>query len=97
LVWGLVRGPGWALWIALAAMTAVLVLFLGPVGTALIRAPSRTDTVWGMRLALLALLGVASLGLILTIGIVLNLASCLVLLPILLKMFDLQDFQKTGS
>jgi hopanoid biosynthesis associated RND transporter like protein HpnN len=42
-------------------------------------------------------LGVASLGLILSIGIVTNLGSCLVLLPILLKMFDLQDFQKTGT
>ncbi|MBW1881593.1 MAG: hypothetical protein JRJ84_24815 [Deltaproteobacteria bacterium] len=63
LVWGLARGPWWTLWGAIGGLTAALVLFLGPVGMALVRAPSRTDTVWGMRLALLAVLGVATLGL----------------------------------
>jgi hypothetical protein len=68
LVWGLARGPGWTLWVAIGGLTAALVLFLGPVGVALMRAPSRTGTVWGMRLALLALVGVAGLGLWMALG-----------------------------
>jgi len=68
LVWGLARGPGWVLWGAAGGLSAALLLFLGPVGVALVRAPSRTHTVWGMRLALLALLGVGVLGVWMALG-----------------------------
>lgn len=49
--------------LAFGCITAALVLFLIPLATALARAPGHHEAVWGMRLAVLALAVVGSLGL----------------------------------
>ena len=49
--------------VAFATLAAALLLFVVPVSVALIRAPSDHDAVWGMRLAVLAFVVAASLGL----------------------------------
>lgn len=61
--WGLAAPSRGALLGGLGALALALLLFALPVGVALVRAPTRTATVWGMRLALLSLVVAALLGL----------------------------------
>lgn len=68
LVWGFSTGAKEPFVVALWALGALLVLFIPPVGLALARAPTRSDTVQGMRLAVLGLLGVGGAGLVLANG-----------------------------
>lgn len=53
---------------AAGALAVGFALFVAPVAVALWRAPRRTDTVWGMRLAVLSLAAVATLGVRLALG-----------------------------
>lgn len=68
LVWGLGTGRPELLSAAPHVLGTALALFLAPVAVALARAPARTPTVWGMRLAVLGLLAVTSLGVVLALG-----------------------------
>lgn len=63
LVGGLVGGSTTVVAVGGVALTVAIVLFWVPMATAMRRAPARTSTVTGMRLALVALLIVAILGL----------------------------------
>ncbi|MEZ4654632.1 MAG: hypothetical protein R3E12_13880 [Candidatus Eisenbacteria bacterium] len=60
---GLSRAERPLLWGATALLAAAVVLFLIPVALSLTRAPSRTDTVQGMKLSLLGFAAVSALGL----------------------------------
>lgn len=62
LVAGLATGRSWLLAFAPAPLLLALVMFLVPVAIALARAPTRSHTVDGMRLAVTGLLVLASLG-----------------------------------
>lgn len=65
---GLATGSAAWLTLAPALLGAAFTLFLPPVAVALVRAPTRGETVWGMRLAVLGLLGVAALGAFMAMG-----------------------------
>lgn len=52
----------WSVFAGQGLLTAALALFFGPLTVALVRAPTRSSTVWGMRLALVHLLIVAFAG-----------------------------------
>ncbi|HJN77530.1 MAG TPA: hypothetical protein QGF58_26650 [Myxococcota bacterium] len=67
LVFGLMGSP-LATRVGMGLLGAALALFVPPVGLALLRAPGTGPTVQGMRVALLALLGVAGLGLVMAAG-----------------------------
>jgi hypothetical protein len=54
--------------ISLATLTTAIVLFIGSVGYALVRAPRPTRSVLGMQLALLALLVTLLVGMVLLAG-----------------------------
>lgn len=60
----LLGGPPWLFTAALLLLGAALALFLGPVTWAIWRAPTRSPTVAGMRLALASLAAVAVLGIV---------------------------------
>ena len=62
LVWGLLSGASTAFWVAVPALGAALLAFLVPVGIALVRAPTKSHTVTGMRLAIAGLALVATFG-----------------------------------
>ena len=66
LVWGFATGSGPALWVGATALALAVVGFLVPVGIALARAPTRGETVAGMRLAVAALLLTVVLGVLMT-------------------------------
>jgi len=61
-------GAGGAWWLAVQAALVVALVFLGPAGWALWRAPSRTPTVRGMTLAVLGLAGLVVVGVGLAAG-----------------------------
>jgi hypothetical protein len=63
LVFGLVTGASRVTFVSMAVLALSLLIFLPTVGLALLRAPTRNETVTGMRLALGALFLVAFLGL----------------------------------
>ncbi|MCP4007688.1 MAG: hypothetical protein GY725_26195 [bacterium] len=63
LVFGLYAHRSWAVFDAIAVLTPALLMFIVPVARALRRAPARTATVSGMRLALYSLILAAFLGL----------------------------------
>jgi hypothetical protein len=63
LVIGLVTYSPRVTFVAISALLLALLLFLPPVGLALLRAPARNETVTGMRMALASLFLVAFLGL----------------------------------
>ncbi len=75
LVWGFATGSSVALWHAVVLLGAAVTLFVLPVGVALARAPTRHDTVTGMRLA------VAALSLLVVAGLVMTLARTGTRLP----------------
>ena len=74
LAGGLATGDRTSLWMALWLLGVTVVGFLVPVSIALARAPTRSDTVTGMRLALAGFVGVAVAGLVMAYGM-LDLAS----------------------
>jgi len=63
LVWGLLTGTPVVFRVAQGLLGAALVGFLGPVAVALARTRTKSDTVTGMRLAVLGLLALGLLGL----------------------------------
>ena len=63
LLWAQATGSQTGFWLAFSLLTASLSAFFVPVAVAMAKAPARSDTVRGMRLALVGLAGVASLGL----------------------------------
>jgi len=67
LVGGFATGSGPALWLGATALALAVVAFLVPVGIALARAPTRGETVAGMRLAVVALLATVVFGVLMTI------------------------------
>ena len=64
-LWQLLGGPVVAMLIASGCFTAALVIFLLPLGWALLRPPTRNQTVQGMRLAIVSLAVITFTGLIL--------------------------------
>ena len=64
---GVISGARWSLSGAVHILGPTFALFLGPVGWAIARAPTRSDAVRGMRLALLALFCLVALGILLAI------------------------------
>lgn len=68
LVGGLLTGGARATGIGAVLLATALVAFLVPLGIALLRAPARGETVWGMRLAVASLATVASLGVRMALG-----------------------------
>lgn len=68
LAWGLATGDRTSLWMALWLLGGTVVGFLGPVSIALGRAPTRSDTVTGMGLALAGLAGVVVAGFVMAYG-----------------------------
>jgi hypothetical protein len=68
LVIGFATGEPSVLSIAPALLLAAFLLFLAPIAVALVRAPTRGATVWGMRLAVAGLFEVASLGAVMALA-----------------------------
>lgn len=68
LVAGLITAAGALTAVALGALALAMILFLVPMGVALARAPTRTATVSGMRLAVASLLLAVVLGLWMALG-----------------------------
>jgi hypothetical protein len=68
LVAGLATGGPALLALAPALLLAALALFIGPVAIALVRAPTRSETVWGMRLAVAGLMALATLGMMMALA-----------------------------
>ena len=68
LVVGIGRGAGGIVLAGVTALVAAFLLFLGPVGVALARAPTRNATVSGMRAALASLLLTVALGAWMALG-----------------------------
>jgi hypothetical protein len=68
LVTGIARGAGGHVLTGVAGLGTAFLLFLGPVGVALARAPTRSATVTGMRAALASLLLTIALGLWMALG-----------------------------
>ena len=68
LLAGLATPWSWLLHAGAGLLGLALLAFLGPVGVALARAPTRSETVWGMRLAVAGLAGVAGVGVLLALG-----------------------------
>ncbi|MBW2235195.1 MAG: hypothetical protein JRG85_07295 [Deltaproteobacteria bacterium] len=62
LTWGISQGVTQAVFVAIAALGLAFLLFVLPVATALLRAPTRDDTVIGIGAALLCLLLTAAAG-----------------------------------
>lgn len=68
LVWALVAGSPTGLIVAAAILGGVLLAFLVPTIVALLRAPTRHDTVTGLRLAVVGLLVVGAIGVTLALA-----------------------------
>lgn len=68
LLWGFQTGAAWAFQTATIVLGAAMVAFLAPTALALVRAPTRSETVSGMRLAVSALAVVAVIGVLLALG-----------------------------
>jgi hypothetical protein len=68
LVLGLYSGPPWLVPSGTHTVGLGLAIFLGQVGWGLAKAPTKSETVQGMRLACLALAVVASLGIYMALG-----------------------------
>jgi uncharacterized protein YhhL (DUF1145 family) len=68
LVLGLISGPPWLVPSGTHTLGLGLAIFLGQVGWGLAKAPTKSETVHGMRLACLALAVVASLGIYMALG-----------------------------
>ncbi|MCA9667188.1 MAG: hypothetical protein KC503_16430 [Myxococcales bacterium] len=68
LAWGLARHERAALLVGGALLALAFVLFVVPIAWALWRAPARTATVIGMRISLMGLAVVVTLGILMTLG-----------------------------
>jgi hypothetical protein len=67
-VWRLLGGPAYAMAAAIACLGAALLAFLLPLGWALLRTETKSETVRGMRLAVLSLAGITLIGLLMARG-----------------------------
>lgn len=67
-VWRLLGGPTYAMAAAIACLGAALLAFLLPLGWALLRTETKSETVRGMRLAVLSLAGITLIGLLMARG-----------------------------
>ena len=68
LLVGLAGAGSWFLHLAVTLLGLAILLFLGPVALGLARAPTRSETVTGMRGAVLGLVGVVAAGALLALG-----------------------------
>jgi hypothetical protein len=66
--WRLLGGSTSAMWVAIVCFSIAILAFLLPLGWALIRSATKSDTVRGMRLAVLSLLAVTVTGLLMARG-----------------------------
>ncbi len=67
LVWGLGGGGAWPMLVAHSVLGGAVFAFLAPVAVALIRAPTRGETVTGMRLAAAGFASLATFGLLMAL------------------------------
>ena len=65
---GIPTNTAWMLQAAGLSLGAAVLLFIGPVGAALLSAPGRNETTWGMKLAVASLCGVVLMGLAMAVG-----------------------------
>lgn len=68
LAWGFFTGVPQRFVVALPLLAVAFTCFIGPIAVALIRAPTKSATVRGMRLAVLGLLTVVSIGVVMGLG-----------------------------
>lgn len=67
-VWRLLGGPALAMWVAMLCFTIALLAFVLPLGWALLRTDTKSETVQGMRLAVLSLATITLTGLLMARG-----------------------------
>ena len=67
-IWRLLGGPTMAMTVAIQCFTIALLAFLLPLGWALLRTNTRSETVQGMRLAVVSLATITLIGLVMTRG-----------------------------